>query len=507
MASTLDELGPTEYNNRRIGPGQIGPAQRSDTQVLQEAESLKIRDYSRLIAELSQTYSEHAPKSARAHDRAKRSLVDGGSHALRLMQPFPPSIVSAQGAWLTDEDGHRILDFWQGHFANILGHNPPVVASAIADALENGYGLQTGFEDRLQVEAAEILCQQTGSERVRFTTSGTLATMYAVQLSCAFTGRETVMKVGAGWHGAQPWGLKGVSYHPDAERAFQHVESNGLPPAVTDAVVVTRFNDAERLKDDFRRHGDRLACFIVEPLLGAGGGLPATREFLHTARELTQRYGALLIFDEVIAGFRFRAGDVGTLYELRPDLATFGKAIGGGMPVAAVGGREDVMRLVGRGGGSKVSFSGGTYSSHPASMLAAKIYMEYLVAHEDEVYPRLADLGTMARATVEAAFAEQGIYARCTGPDRVEEMLPGGSLSEVVFPYEECQDLRSPEDLRDPEVCDVALSERVLPLALLTLDVHSYQGLGALSTAHTKEDIELLGEASRRAAQLVKKHQ
>jgi glutamate-1-semialdehyde 2,1-aminomutase len=467
---------------------------------------LKFTDYSRLIAQLSEAYLEHAPKSARTHERAKRSLVDGGSHAMRLMQPFPPSIVSAQGAWLTDEDGHKILDFWQGHFANILGHNPEVVTSALADALEKGYGLQTGFEDRLQMEAAEILCRQTASERVRFTTSGTLATMYAIQLSCAFTGRDTVMKVGAGWHGGQPWGLKGVRFRPDTDRGFQHVESQGLPAAVTDKVVVTRFNDAERLRDDFRKHGDRLACFIVEPFLGAGGCLPASREFLHAARELTHRYGAVLIFDEVIAGFRFRAGDVGSLYGLRPDLATFGKAIGGGMPVAAVGGRGDIMKLAGRQSGGKVSFSGGTYSGHPASMLAAKTYLQHLVAHEEEIYPRLADLGAKARLAVEAAFAEEGVYARCTSPECVDDTLPGSSLSVVAFPYEQGHELRSPDDLRNPAACDVALSEQVLRLALLNLDVHSYQGLGAMSMAHTEEDIGLLEQASRQVARLIKEH-
>jgi glutamate-1-semialdehyde 2,1-aminomutase len=330
--------------------------------------------------------------------------------------------------------------------------------------------------------------------------------MYAIQLACALTGRETVMKVGAGWHGGQPWGLKGVRFRPDADRRFQHVESQGLPPAFTDKVVVTRFNDAQRLTDDFRKHGDRLACFIVEPFLGAGGCLPASREFLQTARELTQRYGALLIFDEVIAGFRFRAGDAGNLYGLRPDLATFGKAIGGGMPVAAVGGRADVMRLAGRDGGSKVSFSGGTYSGHPASMLAAKTYMQHLVAHEEEIYPRLADLGASARLAVETAFAQEGIYARCTSPECVDDTLPGSSLSVVTFPYEQGHELRSPDDLRNPDACDVALSEQVLRLALLNLDVHSYQGLGALSMAHTVEDIDLLEQASRQVARLVEPH-
>jgi len=339
---------------------------------------------------------------------------------------------------------------------------------------------------------------------VRFTTSGTLATMNSIMLSLAFTGRGLVMKAGAGWHGGHPWGLKGVGFRADTDDGFQYVDTAGLPPALTENVIVTRFNDPDRLRSDFRQHGDQLACFIVEPFIGAGGCLPATAEYLHTARELTHQHGVVLIFDEVIAGFRFRAGDVGSLYGLRPDLATFGKAIGGGMPVAALAGREEILRLVGREGSKKVKFSGGTYSAHPASMLAAKTFMEYLVAHEQEIYPRLSALGEQARRTAEEAFGAEGLYARC--PRYTDGVLPGSSLSLVAFPYEEGRELRSPEDVRDPALCDVVLAEEVLQLALLINDVYTMHGLGAISTAHTTEDLDFLGAAYGRVARLFKQH-
>jgi glutamate-1-semialdehyde 2,1-aminomutase len=465
---------------------------------------MKKRDHSRLKAQLAEEYSKHAPQSAAIHHKATNYLIDGGSHALRLIQPFPPRPVSAHGAWITDEDGNRILDFWQGHFANILGHNPEVITSVLAAALEDGYGLQTGFEDRFQVEAAEVLCQQTGAERVRFTTSGTLATMYAALLSFAFTGRDMAMKVGAGWHGGQPWGLKGVGFHVGEGNGFQHVDTAGLPLAVTERVVVTRFNDPERLHEDFREYGDRLACFTVEPFVGAGGCIPATKEYLQTARELTHQYGVVLILDEVIAGFRFRAGDLGSLYGIHPDLATFGKAIGGGMPVAALAGREEILSLVGRESTKKVKFSGGTYSAHPASMLAAKTYMEYLVEHEEEIYPHLASLGDRARHLAETAFSEEGFYVRCTG--YADDVFPGGSISLLSFPYDEGGELWTPDHVRNPEFCDVELAEEVLQLALLVNDVHTMHGLGAVSTAHTMEDLDFLGEAYRRVARLFKQH-
>ncbi|MGC9025272.1 MAG: aspartate aminotransferase family protein [Chloroflexia bacterium] len=455
------------------------------------------RDHTRLMQALAEAYARYSPRSAALQERAQRVMVDGGSHNVRLIWPFSPRITSARGAWLRDEDGHNILDLWQGHFANVLGHNPEVVTTALAEALRSGWGLLGGMTDVLQIEVAEILCRQTGSERVRFTTSGSLATMYAILLARAFTGRSLVLKVGGGWHGAQPWGLKGVEFR----QGYEQPDSEGLSPAQMADVCVTRFNDVEALRRAFRELGDRLACFIVEPFIGAGGFLPARREYLQEARRLTEHYGAVLIFDEIISGFRFRAGDAGALYGIRPDLATFGKAMGGGMPVAAVAGRADILELAGRES-SRVRFSGGTYSAHPASMLAAKVMMAHLVEHEAEIYPRLAELGEKARRTMEAAFAEEGIYARCSG--HRADVLPGSSLVKLHFPYREDTPLESPDEAHNPDICDDVLAEKALRLALLLEDVHTVHGGGALSTAHNEEDIAFLGEACRRAARRIK---
>jgi glutamate-1-semialdehyde 2,1-aminomutase len=458
------------------------------------------RDYGRLMAELAESYRQHSPKSAQLNERARQVLVDGGNHALRLIDPFPPRVVRASGAYIWDEDGHAILDFWQGHFGNILGHNPPEIGALLAEAFAGGSGLQTGFTDRLQIETAEILCRQTGAERARFTTSGSLATMYAILLARAFTGRNLVMKVSGGWHGAQPWGLKGVSYEPG--QGFNHLDSQGLPPALADELLLTRYNDTQMLTDQFRQFGDRLACFIVEPFIGSGGSIPAKREYLRAARQLTARYGTVLILDEVISGFRFRAGDMGALYGVVPDLATFGKIMGGGMPVTAVAGRADILNLSGRAGGSKVKFSGGTYSGHPASLLAAKAMMTYLAEHEQEVYTQLGELGAKARLASEGAFAAEGIYSRCTGHS--DELLLGSSMVHLHFPYRPDQPLDCPEDVFDPARCDPTLSEHVLRLALLQEDVHTVHGLGSLSCAHTEADLTRLAEACRCVARRIK---
>lgn len=461
---------------------------------------MKAKDYTLLQVELAEAYRRYAPRSAAVHEAARQVLVDGGSHAIRLIHPFPPRVVAARGAWIQDEDGHDILDFWQGHLGNILGHNPDVVTTALARALEGGFGLHTGLVDQLQAEVAGILCQQTGAERVRLTTSGSLATMFAIMLARAYTGRDLVLKVGGGWHGAQPWGLKGAFYH----NGFRQVDTEGLPRAMSDEILVTRFNDPEMLSDRFREFGDKAACFILEPVVGAGGVIPATLEYVQTARRLTQKAGALLILDEVITGFRFRAGDAGTLYGVKPDLATFGKIIGGGMPVAAVVGRAEVMDLVGASAGSRVKFSGGTYSAHPGSLLAAKTVMAYLIEHEEQVYPRLAELGERMRRTLASAFTEEGIYAQCTGGGN--GLLPGSSLGMVHFPHQPGVHLDKPDLVYDPAVCDVALGSRILELALLLEDVHMIHAHGAVATAHTEADLDFLGQSCRRVARRIQKH-
>ena len=465
---------------------------------------MKTRDYSRLMGEISEEFSEQFPRAAALHRDASKNLVDGGSHNLRLMHPFPPRVTSASGGWVHDEDGHDILDFWQGHMANVLGHNPEVVTSELARAFGGGFGLQHGMTDRLQAEVSEILCRRTGADRVRLTTSGTLATMYGMMLARAFTGRDLVMKVGGGWHGAQPWSLKGVSYHARDDFAFGEVDTEGLPDAVTDDVVVTSFNDPERLREDFARYGDRLACFIVEPFIGAGGLIPSTREYLQLAGELTRKHGALLILDEVISGFRCRAGNLGALYGVEADLACYGKAIGGGMPVAALAGRGDVMALIGRAGGSRVAVLGGTYCAHPASMLAAKAYMNHLIENEDEVYGTLSDLGQKMRHAMVSGFADEGIFASCTG---ISSELPcGSSLTMVHFPHGEGTEISTPEGVNNPQICDVALRKQVLGPALVLENVHLVHGHGSAAVTHTDDDMGLLGEACRNVARRVKSY-
>ena len=451
-----------------------------------------------LIDRLSRDYHAEFPGAGLEFERAGHSLINGGSHTLRLFGPAPFRIVGARGSRITDSDGHEILDFWQGHYANVLGHNPPLVTAVLARRLSEGYGLHTGITESLQTDFAALLLKLIGAEKIRFTASGTLADMYSIMLARAFTGRQMVLKVGGGWQGAHPLALKGVSFRD----GFDHSESEGLSQDEVESVLLTRYNDPEDLTDRFREYGDRISCFIVEPWMGMGGFMAAEPEYLRTALELTHEYGALLIFDEIISGFRFCAGGVHRLYGIQPDLSTYAKVIGGGMPLAAVAGREEIMRLCSPASDRRVKFDGGTFSAHPAALLAGHTLVKHLAENEDDIYPRLGEMGERMRRGVEEAFAREGIYVKCTGYGN--EAVPDSSLGMIHFPLEEGIELTCPDQVWNPAVCDVDRREKVLKLAFLLEKVYVMHGLGALSTEHTGEDLDWLFAACEGAARRIR---
>ncbi len=444
---------------------------------------------------LEEDYRQRFPNSWRHYRERARSVLDGTSHAIRWSEPFMPVARRAEGPAFEDLDGHRILDYWQGHFANLHGHNPPFLREAMERTLREGRGLQTGLVHEVEAEVCERIAACAGAETVRLTTSGSLATFYAVLLARAFTGRSLVVKVSGGWHGSQPFGLKGVR---PREGSFDHLESEGLGAEVGRDVLLTRFNDPEDLARIFRRHGDGIACFLVEPVLGAGGGFAARSDYLREARRLTAHYGALLLCDEIITGFRFRAGDCTRLYGVVPDLWILGKILGGGMPVAAVAGRRQVLALCTRECG-RVKFEGGTYSAHELSLVAAREQLRHVMEHEGEIYPRLGALGRRMRQGLARVSREIGVPLFLLGDD--PDVLPQSSLvlahpaREANLPAPSC-----PEELlerRHPEI-----GERLLKSVLMLEGVSTRSGLGAISTAHTEADLD---ETLRRYARALER--
>ncbi len=458
----------------------------------------------KLLAYLQHEYQKKTPRSSMLFRRATRVMVRGGSHTLRLWKPYPFYPASAAGARVTDVDGNSYLDYWQGHYANILGHNPEVIRRALEPYVSRGL-LHTGFESSVQVELAEKLIaslRQRGL-KIRFTTSGTLASTYAVMLAMGYTGREYVLKVGGGWHGASPFLLKGVKFHPG--QGFRAVDSAGLPADFSRKILVTRFNDGQHLSDIFKKYGHRLAAFIMEPFIGVGGFLFCSREYLELARKLCHQYGVVLIFDEIISGFRFCASGLQTIYRVYPDISLFGKLIGGGQAVAAVVGRANIMEACEHParGKLRVHFEGGTFSAHEEYLRAGLAMLDYLEEKEKEIYPGLGEQAEKLRRGIERVFREEGIEAVCTG-------YPGGSAEHssffmVNFPVKKV-DYRTPEDVWDPGRSNVELREQALKLALLINGVHVVHGGGCLSTAHTPEDVDRTVEAYAAAARIIRKY-
>lgn len=464
-----------------------------------------MRGYDKLRNLLVREYEKKTPRSRQVFRRAEKVMVAGGSHTIRLWRPYPFFAASAEGPRVRDVDGNAYIDYWQGHYANILGHNPRAVRRGIASALERG-ALHTGFEAGAQIELAEALVRGLGGRgaKVRFTTSGTLATMYAVMMAQGLTGRDLVLKVGGGWHGASPYLLKGVKYR--SGEGFEGRESAGLLDDIVRRTLVTRYNDVDDLHRVMAEHGDRIACFIVEPFLGVGGFLAATQEYLETARRLTKERGVILIFDEIISGYRFCPGGVQTLYGLRPDLTTLGKIIGGGHAAAAVVGPREIMDECehGRDGGARVYFEGGTFSAHAEYMKAGVIMLAELAGRAKTIYPRIARAGERLRRGIEAAFAKHGIAARCTGDGNA--VVPGSSLFMAHFPRRSDIVFDRPEDVHDPARSDIPMREDLLKLALLVNGVNVVHGGGAVSTAHGPREIEATIAAYGEAARLFAKY-
>ena len=165
------------------------------------------------LNDLIDNYRKTHPKSEKFFYKASRHLIKGGSHNLRLFSPYPFYDIWSKGSKISDLDGHTYVDFWQGHFGNILGHNPDIVLDALKQHFEEGQGLETGFPEKYQIKLANIILSRINADKIRFTTSGTLASMYATMLAKAYTQKEYVLKIGGGWHGAQPYALKGITQY------------------------------------------------------------------------------------------------------------------------------------------------------------------------------------------------------------------------------------------------------------------------------------------------------
>jgi glutamate-1-semialdehyde 2,1-aminomutase len=337
-------------------------------------------------------------------DRAERVLpggVDSPVRAYRAVPGVPPHIVAGDGAHVIDADGNDFIDYVLAYGPHILGHQPEPVIAAIRAQLERG--IAYGHTVELEVDLAERIVEAVESvEMVRFVTSGTEAAMSAMRLARAATGRDRLVKFAGGYHG-----------HADAllAEAGSGIATLGIPgspgvpaAAVADTVVLP-YNNIEAVLALFDREGDRIAAVIVEPVAGNMGCVPPEPGFLDGLRACTSKWGALLVFDEVMTGFRVAYGGAQALYGVRPDLSLFGKVIGGGLPVGAYGGRRDLMEQIAPSG---PVYQAGTLSGSPPAMAAGIAVLDELRGNP-ALYQRLEGLGQRLESGFTEAAAAAGI--------------------------------------------------------------------------------------------------
>jgi glutamate-1-semialdehyde 2,1-aminomutase len=347
-------------------------------------------------------YAAATPRSAELYERAARSLPGGNTRTTIFFDPYPFYVERGEGCRVWDADGVERLDFINNYTSLILGHSHPRVVEAIQSQAARFVSVAAPSE--LEVELAEAIKERVPSiELMRFGNSGTEGTMMAIRAARAFTGRAKIVKFEGGYHGTHDYAVVDAGA-AGATGTGATTHGGGIPAGVADTVVIAPFNDPDATERVLAAHRDDLAAVIVEPVMGAAGIIPAEESFLVFLRELTQSLGALLVFDEVIS-FRVGYGGAQGRYGIRPDLTTMGKIIGGGLPVGAFGGREDVMaQFDPRRPGYLVH--GGTFNANPLTCVAGLATLAELTPAE---FDRLEALGQELKGKLEALFAEAGI--------------------------------------------------------------------------------------------------
>ena len=420
-------------------------------------------------------YRSKTNRSLKMYEQASVIMPGGHSHNARFFPPYPFYAERARGKYIWDVDGNRYVDYWMGHTALILGHSPAVVASVIKAQSTNG--LLLGSPNRYAFELASLVNKAVPcAEMVRFCTTGAEATMYAVRLARAFTKRNTIVKMAGGWHGYSSALTVGVS------SPYNVPESTGLISDDEKFVKLAEFNSIGKTKEVLDSVNGDLAGVIIEPVVGAGGVIPAKREYLEFLKQKCNELGAVLIFDEIITGFRLGLGGAQEYYGIKPDLCTLGKILGGGLPVSAVAGRREIMSLADTTNKSKSQrcwIGGGTFSENALCMKAGIATLEFLSRNRKSVYKNLNKLAEDLKESVDKIFAENGVRTISTG---------AGSLFNTHFLSEGQSEISSPTDVNSSDKA----AQRNYYFSLIARNgIYFIPGhLGAISTAHSQLDVD-----------------
>lgn len=410
-------------------------------------------------------------KSGELYDRALQVLPAGVSYRNRYIEPYPFYVDSARGSKVVDVEGNQYTDYWCTHFSVILGHSHPRVKEALEKQLDKGWNF--GLVHELEVRHAELIKSLLiSAEMIRFSNSGTEANMYAVRLARTFTKRSLIGKFEGGWHGGYD------ALHCAIKPPFEALPSGGLTRGTLSDTIVLPYNDLDGTRRIVRKKN--LACVVVEPVLGANGMIPAEREFLKGLRELCDDNGALLVFDEVITGFRVGLGGGQAYFHVKPDLTVLGKIIGGGLPIGAISGRRDIMEHMDhtKYSGDDFCFHGGTGAANILTLVAGEATVKTL--QDEPVYDKIDRLGETARTRLSEIFDRFGLNARVTGI---------GSLFSIHFTKQ-----RNVRDIRDFSEAHREQSKRIFRFLLDNRILMLTPELlhGAISYSHSEIDIDAL---------------
>src|SRR5438309_4792153 len=418
-------------------------------------------------------YRETTPGSRALHERAAAVMPGGTRRTPAYVDPYPLFTARGEGCLLWDVDGTQRIDMLGNYTAMILGHAHPKVVEAIQRQAARGTGFAAA--NPVEVQLAALLCERVPSlAGVRFCNSGTEATMFAMRLARAFTGRPKIARIEGGYHGTHDYAE--VSTHPALSEAgppeapIARPDSKGTPAWVLENTVVLPFNNADAAEAIIRREGTELAAVILEPIIGAGGVIPASVDFLRRLRTLTTELGILLIFDEVIS-LRVAPGGAQQMYGITPDLTTMGKIIGGGLPVAAFGGRGDVMALLDPRRDGNIA-QGGTYNGNPLGMAAGLATMTELTP---DVYDDLNRKGARVAELLAEVFASHHV------PVQVNS---AGSMFALHFTERPVVDYRGVAGANKKRTRDFFLG--LVNHGVLMAP----RGMGALSTPMAEHDID-----------------
>ncbi|HWP93926.1 MAG TPA: glutamate-1-semialdehyde 2,1-aminomutase [Thermodesulfobacteriota bacterium] len=424
-------------------------------------------------------------KSRKLYKAAERIMPGGVNSPVRSFRAVggtPVFISKGKGARVYDEDGNKYIDYIASWGPLVLGHAHPRVVREIKRAAENGTSYGAPCEK--EVELASLVIKSYPSiEMIRMTSSGTEATMSAIRVARAYTGRDLIVKFEGCYHGHADYLLVKAG---SGATTFGTPSSPGVPEAFTEKTLLAKYNDIKSVKDLFSRHGNKIACVILEPVAANMGVVPPIEGFLQGLRKIASDYGAVLIFDEVITGFRLGLGGAQRTYGVTPDLTCLGKIIGGGLPVGAYGGKREIMNLIAPIG---PVYHAGTLSGNPLAMSAGVATITEL--RGKGTYKRLNELTRELTYGLGEIMKKLGIKARINSV---------GSMFTLFFTDREVIDYES------ALTSDTKMYSRFFKNLLSTGIMFPPSQFEAvfLSLAHTEKDIEITLKAAYKALRSIK---